>query len=120
MRRISEEKQNTVERAAVSEKPEMTEKQRKIAILVTVTCVFLLIIAVVALVWNIVSIGTLSARRAELKRQSEELTTAIEEGEERLEYMTSDETRLEFFERYAREYLGYVYDDEEVFTGNAA
>lgn len=95
----------------------MTEKQRKIAILCTVTGVLLLLIAVIALICNIVSISTLSARRAELERTSEELAAAIEEGEDRLEYMTDDATRLEFFERYAREYLGYVYDGEESYVG---
>lgn len=114
MRRISEDKHT----GAASAKPEMTDKQRKIAIICTVTCVALLIIAVVALICNIVSISNLSARRAELERQSEELTAAIAEGKDRLDYMTDDETRLEFFERYAREYLGYVYDGEEIFTGS--
>lgn len=103
--------------STAAEKPAMTEKQRKIAILCTVTGVFLLLIAVIALICNIVSISTLSARRAELERTSEELAAAIEEGEDRLEYMTDDATRLEFFERYAREYLGYVYDGEESYVG---
>ena len=107
---------NEEKRAVAAAKPAMTEKQRKIAVVCTVTGVVLLLIAVIALICNIVSIASLSARRDELENMSAELSAAIAEGEDTLEYMTGDETRLEFFERYAREYLGYVYDGEDSYV----
>ena len=74
------------------------------------------VIAVFALIYNLVSIGRLSARRAELESRSAELSAAIAEGEDRLGYMETEE----FFERYAREYLGYVYEGEEIYVGTSA
>ena len=97
---------------AAKNKPAMTEKQKKIAVICTVTGVALLIIAVIALICNIVSIVGLSSRKAELERRSAELQEMIETKEDLYEYIRDNE---EFFERYAREYLGYVYDGETVY-----
>lgn len=90
----------------------MTVKQRKIAVICTVTGVILLLFALIALVYNLVSIGTLSSRRSELEAQSEQLSAAIEENENEFEYMQSSE----YIEKYAREHLNMKYEDEEVYV----
>ena len=90
----------------------MTDKQKKIAVVCTVAGVVLLIIAVIALICNIVSVVRLSARKAELERRSTELAAIIDDREELLGYIKDNK---EFFERYAREYLGYVMDGETVY-----
>ncbi len=116
MRIRSDNGKNGATGSAAPAKEKMTEKQRRIAIVCTVTGVLLLLIAVFALIYNLVSIGRLSARRAELESRSAELSAAIAEGEDRLGYMETEE----FFERYAREYLGYVYEGEEIYVGTSA
>ena len=90
----------------------MTAKQRKIAVICTVTGVVVLLVALIALIHNLVSIGTLSSRRSELEAQSEQLAAAIEANENEFEYMQSSE----YIEKYAREHLNMKYEDEEVYV----
>lgn len=90
----------------------MTAKQRKIAVICTVTGVAVLLVALIALIYNLVSIGTLSSRRSELEAQSEQLAAAIEANENEFEYMQSSE----YIEKYAREHLNMKYEDEEVYV----
>lgn len=90
----------------------MTAKQRKITVICTVTGVIVLLIALIALIYNLVSIGTLSSRRGELEARSEQLAAAIANNEEEFEYMQSNE----YIEKYAREHLNMKYEDEEVYV----
>lgn len=89
----------------------MTDKQKKITAIITVTGVCLLLISVIALIYNIVSLATLSARRAELEARSEQLQAVIDGNVSEIEYRST----REYIEKYARDYLNMKYEDEEVY-----
>lgn len=89
----------------------MTEKQKKITALITVTGVCLLLISLIALIYNIVSLATLSSKRAALEERSAYLQSVIEGNVDEIEYRST----REYIEKYARDYLNMKYEDEEVY-----
>ncbi len=92
----------------------MTEKQKKITAIITVTAIVLLLISVVALVYNLISLGVLEARKAELEARSAELQAFIEDNENEIEYKSTSD----YIEKYARDYLNMKYEDEEVYEAS--
>ncbi len=89
----------------------MTEKQKKITAICTIAGILLLLVSVVALIYNLVSLGMVNARRAELEQRSAELQALIESNDDEIAYRST----AEFIEKYAREYLNMKYEDEEVY-----
>lgn len=89
----------------------MTEKQKKIAMIVTITGVVLLLITLIALVYNLISIGVMSSERARLEAESANLQAVIAGNEEEIEYRDT----WEYIEKYARDYLNMKFEDEEVY-----
>lgn len=92
----------------------INERLRNILLVTTVAAVIIMVLAVVALCYNIISITQLSEKKASLERESARLTKIIEENEDEIEYRQSSE----FIESYARDYLGMKYEDEEVYESN--
>lgn len=88
----------------------MTKKQRQITTICTATGILLLLIAVIALVYNLISLAVLNGRRAELEQKSAELQRIIDGNEVEIEYRNT----AEYIEKYAREYLNMKYEDEGV------
>ncbi len=89
----------------------INERTRNILLVSTAAAVIILILALIALMYNIVSIANLSARQDMLEEKSAKLAEIIENNEDELEYRQTSE----FIESYAREYLGMKYDGEEVY-----
>lgn len=89
----------------------MTDKQKKITAIITVTGVCLLLICAIALIYNIVSLATLSAKKAELEERSAQLQAVIDGNADEIEYRGT----REYIEKYARDYLNMKYEDEEVY-----
>ena len=89
----------------------MTDKQKKIARICTVTGVILVFIALVALIVNIITLSVKSAQKADLERRSAELQEQIDNLQDDLEYRNTKE----FVERYARDHFNMIYPDEVVY-----
>lgn len=94
----------------------MTEKQQKIAKLFTVVGVVLMLIAVIALIYNIVTLAVLNGRKSSMEKYSQELQTQIENSGEEINYKSSKD----FVEKYARDYLNMKYKDEGVYEETSA
>lgn len=90
----------------------MTEKQKRIAKLFTVVGVILMLIAIVALVWNIVTLAVRNSHKSRLEETSRQLQAVIDGNEEDIDYKSSKE----FVEKYARDYLNMKYPDETVYA----
>lgn len=89
----------------------MTDKQKKITTIITVSGVLVLLIAVISLIINIAMLVGLSTKQAELEKKSVELAEVIENNDEEINYRAS----ADYIEKYARDYLNMKYADEEVY-----
>ncbi len=89
----------------------INERTRNILLVATATGVIILLLAVFALLYNIVSFANLAARRDALQEKSEMLAEIIDNNESEIEYRQTSE----YVESYAREYLGMKYEEEEVY-----
>lgn len=94
----------------------MNEKQQKIAKLFTVMGIILMFIAVVALIYNIISLAVLNGRKASMERYSQELQAQIDDKSEEIDYKSSKD----YVERFARDYLNMKYKDEGVYEGTSS
>ena len=60
-----------------------------------------------------VKLSAINAKKTELSAKIEQTKTLIEQNQNTLDYITSQE----YIDQYAREYLNMVGKDEEAFTG---
>ena len=90
----------------------MTDKLKVIKIVTISTIIFIFLLAV-SLIINLIKIGGLRRQVSSLEAQKAALNAEIERNEERLEYMSSDF----YVDQFARENLGYIGENEELFVG---
>ncbi len=88
-----------------------TDTNKTVFKIIVAACAVFLVLAVVALIINLVRLGAVNARKAELEAQSAYLDTLIDSNGKMISQCESDE----FIENYAREYLDMVYRDEIIF-----
>ena len=72
--------------------------------MLTVCGIVLAVIVVIALVYNIVTLANLNARKAEIERNMDDLRQVVVENQEMIEYRGSDD----YIRRYARDYLNMM------------
>lgn len=93
----------------------MTEKQKSIAKLLTVSGIVIAVIVIIALVYNIVSLVNLNTRKNEITAQVQQLTAVAEDNQQLIEYRGE----ADYIERYARDYLNMMGQYEVAYTGIA-
>ncbi len=76
--------------------------------IIVVACSVFLVLAIIALIINLVRLSAVNSRKAELEAQSAYLDTLIDKNGDLIGYCETDE----FIENYAREYLDMIYRDE--------
>lgn len=91
----------------------MTEKQKSIAKLLTVSGIVLAVIVIVALVYNIVTLVNLNTRKSEIQYQVTELTEIVAGNKQLIDYRSD----ADYIERYARDYLNMMGQFEIAFKG---
>ena len=92
---------------------DLTEKQKNIARLLTVSGIILAIIVIISLVYNVVTLVNLGDRKANLETEISRLGTVVENNDETIEYRSSDD----YVERYAREYLNMIGENDVAYKG---
>ena len=81
--------------------------------IITIASIVLLAILVIALVINVIKLSSLNNRKAELQTKLAEIERQIEENNDTIDYLGTDD----YIDRYAREYLNMNGAGEEAFTG---
>lgn len=81
--------------------------------IITASAVVFLTLLIVALVINVVKLASINAKKTELLEQIAQVETQIENNQNTLDYITSQE----YIDQYAREYLNMIGKGEEAFTG---
>ena len=81
--------------------------------IITISSIVLLAILVIALVINVIKLSSLNNRKAELQTKLAEIERQIEENNDTIDYLGTDD----YIDRYAREYLNMNGAGEEAFTG---
>ena len=80
--------------------------------IITIASIVLLAILVIALVINVIKLSSLNNRKAELQTKLAEIERQIEENNDTIDYLGTDD----YIDRYAREYLNMNGAGEEAFT----
>lgn len=91
----------------------MTEQQKKLARLLTVSGIIIAVIVIIALVYNIVTLVNLNTRKAEVQERIEYLSAVAAENQELIEFRG----QADYIERYARDYLNMMGQYEVAFRG---
>ena len=91
----------------------MTERQKNMAKMLTVSGIVLAVIIIVALVYNIVSLVNLNIRKAEVDANVMHLEAVVEGNEAMIDYRGSDD----YIERYARDYLNMMGRHDVAYVG---
>lgn len=81
--------------------------------IITASAIVFLALLFVALIINMVKLSAINAKKTELLAKIEQTQTLIEQNQNTLDYVTSQE----YIDQYAREYLNMVGKGEEAFTG---
>ncbi len=81
--------------------------------IITVSLVIFICLLLLTLITNLVKLGNLKTKEADLNVRKAELERQIDENTNSIKYLESDD----YVERYAREYLDMAGSDEEIFVG---
>lgn len=92
----------------------MTAKQQQLAKILTIFGVIIIVMVVMALIYNVVTIANSAVQVDALETRVTELSEIVANNEDLIAYRSSDE----YIERYAREYLNMVLQFEVVFSGS--
>lgn len=85
-----------------------TKTDKTVWKIIVAACTVFLVLAIIALIINLVRLSAVNSRKAELEAQAAYLDTLIDKNGDLIGYCETDE----FIENYAREYLDMIYRDE--------
>lgn len=81
--------------------------------IITVAAITFFILLLTAMVVNLIKLTTLNNRKAQLEREIARIEKVIEDNENTIDFLSSDE----YVDKYAREYLDMIGKDEIAFKG---